>query len=172
MKVLGQVLLFSLAFVRTVTASEVYFSPEGGVRDQIIKRINTSKQFIDVAVYSFTSGDIAEALANASRRGVKVRVVRDKIQSTNRNDENDFLQKNGIQVEIRTGKGRGIMHDKFAVFDGKEACTGSYNWSENAEHYNYENWLCTDEEKVIKAYQKEFEVLRDVPLNASGHNAQ
>src|ERR1019366_3082434 len=110
-------------------ASEVYFSPEGGVRDQIIKRINISKSMIDVAVYSFTSADIAEALANAAKRGVKVRVVRDASQSSGNNDENDFLQQHGIDVHITSGRGRGIMHDKFAVFDGKEAFTGSYNWT-------------------------------------------
>src|ERR1035438_2224805 len=84
-------LLFFLS-ARHLYASEVYFSPEGGVHDQIIKRINTCKTTIDVAVYSFTSGDIAEALANASKRGVKVRVVRDASQSSGNNDENEFLR--------------------------------------------------------------------------------
>jgi len=144
-------------------ASEVYFSPEGGVQDQIIKRINTSKSFIDMAMYSFTSGDIAEALGRASQRGVKIRVVRDAIQSENKNDENSYLQQNGIHVAIRSGKGRGIMHDKFAVFDGKEAFTGSYNWTNNAEHNNWENGLFTDEPKIVQAYQKEFEVLWKAP---------
>jgi phosphatidylserine/phosphatidylglycerophosphate/cardiolipin synthase-like enzyme len=144
-------------------AAEVYFSPDGGVRDQIIKRINTSKTFIDVAVYSFTSGDIAEALTNASKRGVKVRVIRDSTQSANQNDENAYLEQNNIQVEIRAGRGRGIMHDKFAVFDGKEAFTGSYNWTNNAEQNNWENALFTDELKVIQAYEKEFEVLWKAP---------
>ena len=146
-----------------VQAAEVYFSPQGGVRDQIIKRINRSKDYIDVAVYSFTSGDIAEALVNASKRGVKVRVVRDSTQSADKNDENDYLQNNGINVQIRAGRGRGIMHDKFAVFDGKEAFTGSYNWTNNAEHNNWENALFTDEPQVIKAYEKEFETLWKAP---------
>src|SRR5579864_787220 len=118
--------------------TEIYFSPNGGIRDQIIKRINTSRSFIDLAMYSLTSGDIAEALASASRRGVKIRVIRDSIQSENKNDENAYLEQNGIQVGIRSGKGRGIMHDKFAVFDGKEIFTGSYNWTNNAENNNWE----------------------------------
>jgi phosphatidylserine/phosphatidylglycerophosphate/cardiolipin synthase-like enzyme len=144
-------------------ASQVYFSPEGGVRDQIIKRINTCKSFIDLAMYSFTSGDIAGALANAAKRGVKVRVIRDSSQSLNKNDENAFLQQNNIQVGIRSGRGRGIMHDKFAVFDGKEIFTGSYNWTNNAELNNWENALFSSDSNLIQAYEKEFEVLWNAP---------
>ena len=152
-----------LCVASPLVASEVYFSPQGGVRDQIIKRINTSKTFIDIAMYSFTSGELAEALANASHRGVKIRVIRDSTQSADKNDENSYLETNGVQVGIRAGRGRGIMHDKFAVFDGKEAFTGSYNWTNNAENNNWENALFTDEAKVIQAYEKEFEALWNAP---------
>jgi phosphatidylserine/phosphatidylglycerophosphate/cardiolipin synthase-like enzyme len=144
-------------------ASEVYFSPQRGVRDQIIKRINTTKSTIDLAMYSFTSGDIADALAAAAKRGVKIRIIRDSSQSSDKNDENAFLERNGIQVGIRAGRGRGIMHDKFAVFDGKQIFTGSYNWTNNAEENNWENALFTDEPNVIEAYQKEFEILWKAP---------
>src|SRR5207248_9493129 len=85
-----------------VSSADVYFSPEGGVRDQIIKRINRSKSKIDIAMYSFSAGEIAQALADAKKRGVQVRVIRDKIQSTGKNDENNFLESHGIPVEIRT----------------------------------------------------------------------
>ncbi|MFA5975241.1 MAG: phospholipase D-like domain-containing protein [Elusimicrobiota bacterium] len=139
--------------------SDVYFSPEGGIRDQIIRRINTSRATIDVAVYSFTSGEIAQALADAAKRGVRVRVIRDAGQSRNRNDENDFLARQGIPIQIRSGKGRGVMHDKFAIFDGKEVFVGSYNWTANAEHNNWENALFTNEKKVVDSYTKEFTVL-------------
>ena len=158
----------SVLLIRSLTwGSEVYFSPEGGVRDQIIKRINLSKSTIDVAVYSFTAGDIAEALANASERGVKIRIVRDASQSSEKNDENSFLRQAGIQVEIRSGRGRGIMHDKFAIFDGHTAFTGSYNWTNNAEHNNWENALFTDEDQVVKAYQGQFETLWAAPARTA-----
>jgi phosphatidylserine/phosphatidylglycerophosphate/cardiolipin synthase-like enzyme len=140
-------------------ASDVFFSPNGGTRDQIIRRINASRSTIEVAVYSFTSGEIAQALADAQKRGVKVRVIRDNSQSRDKNDENAYLEQNGIPIQIRSGRGRGIMHDKFAVFDRKEVFTGSYNWTNNAEHNNWENALFTDEPKIIQSYEKEFEVL-------------
>ena len=96
-------------------------------------------------------------MADAHKRGVKIRIVRDKTQSANKDDENAYLRKSGIPVEIRSGRGRGIIHDKFAIFDGKEVLTGSYNWTGNAESNNWENALFTDETKVVDAYEKEFE---------------
>ncbi len=147
-------------------ASQVYFSPHGGTRDGIIKRINRSKGSIVIAVYSLTSGDIAEALGRAAKRGVKIRIVRDYIQSKNKNDENSFLKAQGIEIQIRKGVGRGIMHNKFVVFDNVEACTGSYNWTGNAESYNYENYLCTDEAEVIKSFVGEFEKIWSKPLQS------
>jgi len=146
-----------------VLSSEVFFSPEGGIQDQIIKHINLSQSSIDVAVYSFTSGDIAEALGNAAKRGVKIRVIRDASQSSEKNDENSYLRQAGIPVEIRAGRGRGIMHDKFAVFDNALVFTGSYNWTNNAEHQNWENALFTDDPKVIQAYNAQFAVLWAAP---------
>src|SRR5450631_2559714 len=77
--------LLILTLIQFSNASELYFSPDGGIRDQIIKRINITKSAIELAMYSLTSGDIAEALANASRRGVQVRIVRDTSQSGEKN---------------------------------------------------------------------------------------
>ncbi|MCB4755933.1 MAG: phospholipase D family protein [Elusimicrobia bacterium] len=138
-------------------ATAVLFSPEDSVRDQIIRRINLARQSIDVAVYSFTSGDIAQALVEASRRGVRVRVIMDKGQSKSKFAEADYLEDNNIPIQRITGFGeRGIMHNKFAVFDQKEVVTGSYNWTENAERYNYENALFSEEKGVIDKYAGEF----------------
>lgn len=56
-----------------------------------------------------------------------------------------------------SGKGKGIMHNKIGIFDKNYVITGSYNWSKNAEKFNYENALFTDEKEVIEKYIKEFE---------------
>ena len=49
------------------------------------------------------------------------------------------------------------MHNKFAIFDGKLMVTGSYNWTNNAEHFNYENAVFITDTNVIKEYQKDFD---------------
>ncbi len=51
--------------------TEVLFSPRGSIKDAIIKNIISSKDTIDVTAFTFTAGDIAEALYLAKERGVK-----------------------------------------------------------------------------------------------------
>jgi phosphatidylserine/phosphatidylglycerophosphate/cardiolipin synthase-like enzyme len=144
-------------------AAEIHFSPGGGIRNQIISRIMASVSTIDIAAYSFSSKEIALALVKAKKRGVKIRVIRDMGRSKTKNDENIFLGQNGIKVQIRTGKGKGIMHDTFAIFDGRGVFTGSYNWTDNAEQNNWENAIYTSDRATVLAYKKEFEVLWKAP---------
>jgi len=139
--------------------SEAYFSPGGGIQAQIIRRVHLARSTIDIAMYSFTSGALAQALADAHVRGVKIRVIRDASQSHNKHDENAFLRAHGIDVREIKGKGRGIFHDKFAIFDDKLLETGSFNWTANGEKYNHENVIFFTDPELIRAFRKEFEKL-------------
>ncbi len=55
--------------------TDVLFSPRGSIKEVIIKTISSSEESINVTAFTFTSGDIAEALYNAQERGVKIRLV-------------------------------------------------------------------------------------------------
>src|SRR3989339_301480 len=138
---------------------QVSFSPNGGTRDKIISRINLSKKSIKIAIFSLTSGEIAWALESAKKRGVDVRIVADLSQSRGKHSEIAYLQKKGLKIKIAKGKGRGIMHNKFAVFDEREVVTGSYNWTDNAEKNNYENAIFLKGEEIVQAFNREFDVL-------------
>jgi len=54
------------------SGTQVFFSPEPltqeSIRDEIIKRINLSRKSIDIAIYVFTAGPIAQALLDAKKR--------------------------------------------------------------------------------------------------------
>ncbi|MFH1386772.1 MAG: phospholipase D-like domain-containing protein [bacterium] len=153
------IVILLLALVSTTHAlpsASAYFSPNGGIRDKIIAKINLSQKSIKLAIYSFTSGEIAWALENAKDRGVAIQVVADKGQAKGKNSEINFLLSKGIPVKLLQGKGRGIMHHKFAIFDDKEVVTGSYNWTENAEKNNYENAVFISDPEVVKSFGEEF----------------
>lgn len=141
----------------------VYFSPDGGTRDKIISRINLSRKSIKIAIYSLTSGEIAWALENAKKRGVEIKVVADYSQAKGKHSEIPYLQSKGLKIRILKGKGRGIMHNKFAVFDDKEVVTGSYNWTNNAEQNNYENALFMKGDQLVQAFSREFDQLYGHP---------
>src|SRR5262249_14873761 len=53
----------------------VYFSPNGGATDAVVREVNAATTQILVQAYSFTSAPIAKALLDAHKRGVKVLAV-------------------------------------------------------------------------------------------------
>src|ERR1043166_858014 len=59
---------------------EVYFSPKGGCTEAVVKALDQAKQTVYVQAYSFTSAPIAKALVDAHKRGVKIQVILDKSQ--------------------------------------------------------------------------------------------
>ena len=140
--------------------AETYFSPNGGVAANIIRAINNAKASIDLAIFDLTSNDIASSLEKAQRRGIKIRIIADSRQAKGHNSMIPVLANDQFSLKITHGEGRGIMHNKFAIFDGKLMVTGSYNWTNNAERYNYENAIFITDPNVIRQYQMEFENMR------------
>ena len=66
----------------TLPPIEIFFSPNGGCTEAVVKEINAAKTEILVQAYSFTSVPIAKALVDAHKRGVKIQVILDKSQRT------------------------------------------------------------------------------------------
>ncbi|OIO38376.1 MAG: phospholipase D family protein [Candidatus Omnitrophica bacterium CG07_land_8_20_14_0_80_50_8] len=154
--VLILVLFLSLGSAGAAT-QEAYFSPNGHVRNRIVEEITNAKESIDIAVFNITSAGIRTALKRAQKNGVSIRILTDQGQSEDAHSVVGLLQKDGFKIKLIKGKGRnGLMHNKFAIFDRRLLTTGSYNWTESAERYNYENALFLPDKDLIKTYQKEF----------------
>lgn len=159
---LGISILTALFASNTIYAkTEVLFSPGGSIKDAIIKNIISSKDTIDVTAFTFTAGDIAEALYQAKERGVEIRVIIDQAQDAKRYPVLEFLKEEGFNLQFLKGNIGGSMHNAFVIFDDKLLVTGSYTWTEYAEKFNYENAIFIDEPDVVERYKKEFESLYD-----------
>ncbi len=139
--------------------TEVLFSPKGSIKEAIIKNIISSKVTIDVTAFTFTAGDIAEALYQAKERGVIIRVVVDQTQDAKCYPVLEFLKQEQFDLQFLKGNIGGSMHNAFAIFDDKLLVTGSYTWTEYSEKFNYENAIFIDEPDAVEKYKKEFESL-------------
>lgn len=62
----------------TNTPAQVYFSPHDGCTDAIVMEIGMSKSEILVQAYSFTSKEIAKALVDAHKGGVRTEISLDR----------------------------------------------------------------------------------------------
>ena len=105
-------------------SSEVYFSPKGGCTEAIIKELNKAKSIILVQAYFFTSAPIAKALLNAHKRAVKVEVILDKSQRTQKYSPATSLFNAGIPVKIDSQ--HTVAHNKVMIIDGETVITGSF----------------------------------------------
>ena len=134
---------------------EVGFSPDMGATDLVVKAISEGQKTIRVAAYSFTSKPIAQALLEAHKRGVDVRVVVDKSQARARYTSASFLANVGIPTRIDYRYA--IMHNKFMVIDDTNVETGSFNFTSAAEHKNAENvMVLRNDPAVVKQYAEEW----------------
>lgn len=141
------------------------FSPQGKCSAHILREIDAAKKELLVAVYAFTSDDLAAALVQARKRGVAVQVVIDReFDRANENSRGKLLETQKIPVRRLSGmitktaeKDAGLMHQKFAVIDRRIVFTGSYNWTHSAENRNDENLLIFhDAHPLAEEYRKTF----------------
>ncbi len=141
------------------TSTEAYFSPNAGTSSGIVQEIQRTQNTIDIAIYSFTRDEIADALIAAKNRGVTIRILADSSQADGTGSDISRLEAAGFQLKRTNGGGGGILHDKYAVFDGRMLVTGSYNWSTNAEENNDENAVFIRDRAVIAAFQTNFNAM-------------
>lgn len=138
---------------------EVLFSPGGGFKESLLKEIENTHSTLELAIHEITSFHMVNALMKAKKRGVKVRIIADSKQAKMKSSQITYLIHQGMLVKVLGGKEKGTMNHRFAIFDGKKVVTGSYNWSEASEKWNYENLLIIRDDEVVASYQKEFDRL-------------
>ncbi len=138
------------------------FSPNSGIEQALIRAIEASKATVEIAMFSFFSQPIAEALLRAKDRGVKVRIVMDKSQ-TGTSKLDDWFAWHGFELRLISGPDRSRdpryqkMHNKLAIFDGLMLESGSFNYSTRAETLSFENANFFNEADLIARYAVYFQ---------------
>ena len=142
---------------RTPTREEpvdrVAFAPGDDCRRLVREMLQGARKAIDVCVFTITDDRISRTLIDASRRGVRVRVITDDDKQDDAGSDADGLRRAGVSV--RTDRTSDHMHHKFAVVDGTWLVNGSFNWTRSAGH-NHENVHVTNAKGVVDLYQAEF----------------
>ncbi len=136
--------------------TEVYFSPHGSATEAVVRALGNAKKEILVQAYSFTSAQIAKALVDAYKRGVKVTVVLDRSQRSEKYSSADFVNNAGIPTYIDAK--HAIAHNKVMIIDEATLITGSFNFTKAAEEKNAENLLVLKgDPDLVRKYLANFE---------------
>ena len=120
--------------------------------------INSAQKTIDVAIYEFSSQpELYNAIINAGKRGVKVRIATDIEQNGDYKIYDDLKQK-FLVVNDKNVDTKRLMHNKFVIVDGEKVFTGSANFtSTDIGGYNANFCLLIEGSHIAKLYENEFE---------------
>lgn len=134
----------------------VHFSPNGGATAYMVEQLGTTKTSLYVQGYSFTSQAIADALINAANNHVHVEAILDKSDKSGKGSMLHRLVNSGVKVYIDDK--HAIAHNKVIIKDGLVVFTGSFNFTNAAEHANAENSIELINAELAKVYQDNWEI--------------
>lgn len=104
-----------LIFLTLATAADsvprvsAFFSRNGGCRDTLAQRLRSARKTLDIAIYSFSTKEIAVQVESAAMRGVKVRVVMDRSQAQPSYSVCRYLLQHGVPVRLAEFRGHRVQ---------------------------------------------------------------
>lgn len=122
---------------------------------EVVNRINSAQNSIDIALYGYDNIQaVTNALDNAKKRGVKVRVVYD-ISTKSYYPETSYILK--LADNISGDSPKFLMHNKFMIFDNKSVITGSMNFSSTGfSGFNTNCIFFINSQQAAEIYTEEF----------------
>jgi len=130
---------------------EVYYSPHGGCTEALVNALHAARQTVLVQAYSFTSPQIEQALVDAAHRGVKVQLILDRSNLSQKSSELAEAAATA-SLHIWIDARHKIAHNKVMILDGEIVITGSFNFTHNAEADNAENLLIIHSKELAASY--------------------
>lgn len=137
------------------TNLDIYFSPKDkAVINGIIPLINNSQRYIYIPTFLITNKDILNALINAKKRGVDIKIIVDALNASVHHSKHKELRDSGILVKTENYAGK--MHSKSMIIDDMYTVIGSMNFSYSGENKNDENLIVIKNSEITGFYKKFF----------------
>lgn len=128
-------------------------SQRGGPDAALADAIREARASVDIAIYDLNLWSIRDALIDAHRNGVVVRVV---AESDNL-DQDEFQDLIAAGISVLGDRHEAFMHHKFVVIDRYQVWTGSMNMTLNGAYHNNNNLVKINSTKLAENYMVEFE---------------
>jgi phosphatidylserine/phosphatidylglycerophosphate/cardiolipin synthase-like enzyme len=143
---------YELAFTGP-TFPDVPKNDGGGLDEMLTGLVKRAQRTIDLAVYDFDLQNVAQAMADAARRGVRVRTVFDSDTLAKTKDhpiQTALATLRNADIAIVEDGRRAIMHHKFVVVDGEWVLTGSWNFT-SGDTYRLNNNAIVIQSRALAA---------------------
>ncbi len=132
----------------------VYFTPADPVADHLVSLIDSARERVWAAFYSFSLDEVARALVRARARGVDVRVVMDDLAARPADSVSHRLAGSGLLMTDFDPST--FMHHKFVVIDSFITWTGSYNPGATGSFRDDNNVIVIASKRLAANYEEEF----------------
>jgi phosphatidylserine/phosphatidylglycerophosphate/cardiolipin synthase-like enzyme len=136
-------------------AQEVHFSPEEHLDVIDAALIATAQQSLDLASYALTDSIVINALNDAERRGVAIRIVLDP------RERHDFVKLGDLSDNVKIKRGGPYMHLKAYTIDGRVLRTGSAYFSTSGENAQDNDLIVIRDLSAAAKFDAHFERMWD-----------
>lgn len=139
----------------------------------VIEFIGGAQTRLEIAVQELESPPIAEAILEARRRHVVVKIVLEQhyLKARNlhdpwspggRNEKNRLIHDALLRanIDVKTDYNKSIFHQKFIVRDRQSLLTGSTNFTPTGTHRNLNHIVIVHDPTVARIYGKEFKEIQ------------
>jgi len=144
------------------TRAKVYFSLRDNPEEAIIEELEKAEDSIYFALFTFTSGKIAQVLIHKFAQNLEIKGIFERGQDS-LFSQYHYLQK--LRMSIRWDRNFHFMHHKFFIIDKKVIITGSFNPTWHANYQNRENLLVIYSSFLAGQYEEEFQRLWEEAAN-------
>jgi phosphatidylserine/phosphatidylglycerophosphate/cardiolipin synthase-like enzyme len=127
-------------------------SYRGGPDEVLAEAIRQARLSIDLAVYNFNLWSLRDALLEAHRRGLSVRMVTD----SDNLDAPEVIDLEEAGIPVLGDRRESLMHNKFVVIDRQDVWGGSMNFTVGGAYKDNNNLIHIHSPELAKNYTNEF----------------
>lgn len=141
-----------------------------GIDAPLAAAINNTQRTLDIAAFEFNDVVLTQAILDAKRRGVTVRIVTDNEHGV-QDDDTTIGQFISAGIPVVDDARSGLMHNKFMILDSAVVWTGAWNFTVNGTYRNNNNAVALRSRRAVEAYQGEFNEMFEQRQFASKRSA-
>ncbi|NVP17808.1 phosphatidylserine/phosphatidylglycerophosphate/cardiolipin synthase family protein [Candidatus Gracilibacteria bacterium] len=150
---------FDIKNIKQIENISLKHTPNKDLLDEIVKKIEKSKEKVYIEVYMFTENRIKTALIKAKKRGIDIKIIleKDPYMAYSINDKTyNELKKNNIDVVWSNTKNYSLNHSKMLIIDDEVILsTGNLTYSTFTQ--NRDLFVFIKDEKILNDFLKIFD---------------
>lgn len=129
------------------------FCPEDDCASNVIKELDNAEESIYFMTFSFTHDGIGEKIIKKHKRGIEVKGIFEKRQSS---EYSEYDKMAANELDVKHDNNPYTMHHKTFIIDEKTVITGSFNPTMSGNTRNDENIVIIHDENIAREFLDEF----------------